>query len=129
MTNTLVVKGAYGIVWIKSKDGTWEQYNEGRQTIKEYLMLLAHEAAGSSNSGASGSSIAVFVGIVIGSIAGTVLVGALIALMVFEICKVKSKRILRRNNDTSSSATYFAVNDETDSVAYTHGSADNDSNV
>ena len=29
VTNTLVVKGAYGIVWIKSEDGTWEQYNEG----------------------------------------------------------------------------------------------------
>ena len=132
VTNTLVVKGAYGIVWIKSEDGTWEQYNEGRQTSKEYLMSLANEAAGPSNNnnnGASGGSIAVLVGIVVGSIAGTVLVGALIALMVFGIRKVKSKRILRRNNGTSSSATYLVINDETDSAVRTHGSADNDSNV
>ena len=80
VTNTLVVKGAraYGIVWIKSEDGTWEQYNEGRQMSKEYLVLLAHEAAGPSNdnnNGASGGSITVFVGIFIGFIASTVLVG------------------------------------------------------
>ena len=95
-------------------------------------MSLANEAAGPSNdnnNGASGGSIAVLVGIVVGSIAGTVLVGALIALMVFGIRKVKSKRLLRRNNGTSSSATYLVINDETDSVARTHSSADNDSNV
>ena len=95
-------------------------------------MSLAHEAAGPSNdnnNGASGGTIAVFVGIAVGSIAGTVLVGALIALMVFGIRKVKSKRLsLRRNNGTISST--FAINNETDSAALgTHGSADNDSNV
>ena len=94
VTNALVVKGAYGIVWVKSEDGTC--VGGGRQTSKEYLMLLAHEAAGSSNGsnyGASGGSITVFVGIVVESIASTALVGALIALMVFEICKVKSKHL------------------------------------
>ena len=58
-------------------------------------MLLAHEAVMiMTMHGASGGSISVFVGIVIGFIAGTVLVGALIALMVFGIRKFKSKHLL-----------------------------------
>lgn len=53
-----------------------------------------------SNYGASGGSVAVFVGIVVGSTVSTVLVRA---LMVFGIHEVKSKHLLRRNNGTRSS--------------------------
>ena len=64
------------------------------------------------------------VGVVIVSIAGTVLVGAAIALVVFGIRKVKHSRRVRRGNEQRSSSAYLVINDETDSTACSHGSTD-----
>ena len=132
VTNTLVVKGNNGRVWIKNEDGTWIRYRDGQQTSKEYLMSLAREAAGpqsNDNTDNDGSgSIGIMVGVVIGSVASTVLVGALIALLVFGIRKAKSasksKRLLRSGNNSSTSA-YLVINDEGDTTArHSHGSTD-----
>ena len=137
VTNTLVVKGTNGIVWIKTGDGTWQEYTDNHQTSKEYLMSLAQEAAGPPPSGdntdndssSSGGSIGILIGVVIGSVASTVLVGALIALLVFGIRKAKSasksKRLLQSGNN-SSTAAYSAINDEGDTTAqrHSHGSTD-----
>ena len=133
VTNTLVVRGTNGKVWIKNDDGTWQEYKDGQQTSKEYLMSLAQEAASPNNNDDndntdnddnSGGSIAVMVGVVIGSVAGTVLVGAAIALVVFGIRKVKHSRRVRRGNEQRSSSAYLVINDETDSTACSHGSTD-----
>ena len=133
VTNTLVVRGTNGKVWIKNDDGTWQEYKDGQQTSKEYLISLAQEAASPNNNedndntdngDNSGGSIAVMVGVVIGSVAGTVLVGAAIALVVFGIRKVKHSRRVRRGNEQCSSSAYLVINDETDSTARSHGSTD-----
>ena len=133
VTNTLVVRGTNGKVWIKNDDGTWQEYKDGQQTSKEYLMSLAQEAASPNNNNDngntdngdnSGGSIAVMVGVVIGSVAGTVLVGAVIMLLVFGIRKVKHSRRVRRGNEQRSSSAYLVINDETDSTARSHGSTD-----
>ena len=133
VTNTLVVRGTNGKVWIKNDDGTWQEYKDGQQTSKEYLMSLAQEAASPNNNNDndntdnddnSGGSIAVMVGVVIGSIAGTVLVGAAIVLVVFGIRKVKHSRRVRRGNEQRSSSAYLVINDETDSTSRSHGSTD-----
>ena len=96
VTNTLIVKGNNGRVWIKNEDGAWVRYRDGQQTSQEYLMSLAQEAAGPPPSddddtdNNNGGSIGIVIGVVIGSVASTILVGALIALLVFGIRKAKS---------------------------------------
>ena len=134
VTNTLIVKGNNGRVWIKNEDGAWVRYRDGQQTSQEYLMSLAQEAAGPPPSddhdtdNNKGGSIGIIIGVVIGSVASTVLVGALIALLVFGIRKAKSasrsKRILQSGNNSSSA--YLVINDESDTTAHrnSHGSTD-----
>ena len=134
VTNTLIVKGNNGRVWIKNEDGAWVRYRDGQQTSQEYLMSLAQEAAGPPPSdddetdNNKGGSIGIMIGVVIGSVASTILVGALIALLVFGIRKAKSasrsKRILQSGNNSSSA--YLVINDESDTTAHrnSHGSTD-----
>ena len=127
----LIVKGNNGKVWIKNEDGTWVRYRDGQQTSQEYLMSLAQEAAGpppsdDDDTDNGGGSIGIMIGVVIGSVASTILVGALIALLVFGIRKAKSasrsKRILQSGNNSSSA--YLVINDESDTTAHrnSHGS-------
>ena len=134
VTNTLIVKGNNGRVWIKNEDGTWVRYRDGQQTSQEYLMSLAQEAAGPPPSddddtdNNKGGSIGIMIGVVIGSVASTILVGALIALLVFGIRKAKSasrsKRIQQSGNNSSSA--YLVINDESGTTAHrnSHGSTD-----
>ena len=131
VTNTLIVKGNNGRVWIKNKDGAWVRYRDGQQTSQEYLMSLAQEAVGpppSDDGDTDNDSIGIMIGVVIGSVASTVLVGALIALLVFGIRKAKSasrsKCLLQSGNNSSSA--YLVINDESDTTAHrnSHGSTD-----
>lgn len=125
VTNTLVVRGAYGMVWIKNEDGSWERYMTGRQTSEDYLKSLAQEAAGpntdnSDDGESTGSYIGIMVGLVIGSAAGTILIGAIIALVVFGVRRVRAKR--RTKNLASA---YLVINEQTDTgglTAHSHGS-------
>ena len=61
-------------------------------------------------------SVGIIIGVAIGSVASTVLVGALIALLVFGIRKAKSasrsRSLKQADRESSSSRSYLVINDE-----------------
>ena len=122
VTNILVVRGTNGKVWIKTGDGIWQEYTDNQQTSQDYLKTLAQEAAGPSspnggdNMNNDNGSVGVIIGVAIGSVASTILVGALIALLVFGIRKAKSasksRSLKQADRASSSSRSYLVINDE-----------------
>ena len=117
VTNTLVVRGMYGTIWLKKKDGTWEKYEDNQKILsKEYLKSLATEAVGNSN------SAGMIAGIVLASVFGTSLLGVAIALMTFGVCKARRSR--RKQERGNTSTEYLVLHDDNDAAIPKHGSMD-----
>ena len=54
VTNSLVVKGAYGTVWIKNEDGSWVEYKSNPQTSEQFLNAHAKDGCPSTDSSNDG---------------------------------------------------------------------------
>ena len=67
VSDTLVIQGPYGTVWVKGSDGQWTRDNNGQTTGQEYLDSLSIQTAVAANKSVKGQ----LAGIVVGTIIGT----------------------------------------------------------
>ena len=69
VSETLVIQGPYGTVWVKGSDGQWTQDDNGQTTGQEYLDSLSIQTA--TQVAANKSVRGQLAGIVVGTIIGT----------------------------------------------------------
>ena len=86
VTDTLVVFGLYGHIWIKNTDGNWERMDSGSDDGQALLLTLTGNGGGGGDPSPStdDNNEALSNGVVASlSVIGTVLLGAMIVLTVF----------------------------------------------
>ena len=92
VTDALVVFGVYGRIWVKNEDGLWDRMSAGSSTGQELLTVLGASISPSSDDSGSNPD-----GLIAGvTVLGTVMLGILVALLVFTGRTVYKRR--RRNN-------------------------------
>ena len=114
VTNTLVVFGVYGNMWVKNEDGLWIKDTFGSETGQALLKAIGGDP-GSNNTNPNqisdgGPSSAV---VAVASVVSTVLLGAMILLLVFTGRFAYKYHKAAKNKHQSS---YMQINDPSDAA-------------
>jgi hypothetical protein len=88
VSNTLVLTGPYGTVWVKGLNGEWELFTEGQYNDGETYLQAVYEN-NDVQEGPSVISKGQLAGAIVGSIIGTVIVIGLIALIATGFVKLR----------------------------------------
>ena len=118
VSNTLVITGPYGSLWVKETDGTWTKYTEGQYTSgTSYLKSLSSNGQVvdpiTGNVESASTSRAVIAGLIIGTVITTLLTVAFIAFAVFGVKKYKRRQKMKK---MKSSQRYMDLEDTFEST-------------
>ena len=105
VTDTLVMFGVYGQIWVKNDNGDWEKIAIGNEDGQSLLDRLDITSTG-MESGSGGGLPAVAVAVL--SIVSTVVLGIIIVVAIFVGRKVVKKRKAKKAD------SYMAINDSAD---------------
>ena len=98
MSNTLVIKGPYGSVWVKGENGEWSQYTNGQYNDGvEYVESLESENVNpiTGKKESRSATYGQFAGVVIGTFIGTILCVVFIAIIGWRVSKCRKHRRIK----------------------------------
>ena len=126
ITNTLVIQGPNGQIWLRNDNGTWQKYTDGQYTARQYftesIMQMFDLTPASTNESSSlaiglsspttgasyGTGKGEIAGIVIGTFIATLIFVGVIAIIGSSVLKVRKHRMKGSYHGTNTS--YLSIN-------------------
>ena len=99
VSNTLVITGPYGAVWVKdSSNGKWTRYTKGDYANgDDYIQSLYDKSVIPTDTTTDDGSKGIFAGVIVGTIISTLIAVAFVAFIVIGIMKYRKRRKMKKS--------------------------------